>query len=98
MKKGFTLVELLAVTVLLGLIMAVAYPTLFKIFDDKEDEIDLSVGVLLNKTLYDEVKTDDTLLTIYYNKTKPDISNIENAFKVESIIKKKEDIIKSVIK
>ena len=36
----------------------------------KEDEIDLSVGVLLNKTLYDEVKTDDTLLTIYYNKTK----------------------------
>ena len=60
----------------------------------KEDEIDLSVGVLLNKTLYDEVKTDDTLLTIYYNKTKPDISNIENAFKVESIIKKKEDIIK----
>lgn len=64
----------------------------------KEDEIDLSVGVLLNKTLYDEVKTDDTLLTIYYNKTKPDISNIENAFKVESIIKKKEDIIKSVIK
>lgn len=64
----------------------------------KEDEIDLTVGVLLNKTLYDEVKTDDTLLTIYYNKTKPDISNIENAFKVESIIKKKEDIIKSVIK
>lgn len=64
----------------------------------KEDEIDLSVGVLLNKTLYDEVKIDDTLLTIYYNKTKPDISNIENAFKVESIIKKKEDIIKSVIK
>lgn len=64
----------------------------------KEDEIDLSVGVLLNKTLYDEVKIDDTLLTIYYNRTKPDISNIENAFKVESIIKKKEDIIKSVIK
>lgn len=64
----------------------------------KEDEIDLSVGVLLNKTLYDEVKIDDTLLTIYFNKTKPDISNIENAFKVESIIKKKEDIIKSVIK
>lgn len=64
----------------------------------KEDEIDLSVGVLLNKTLYDEVNTGDILLTIYYNKTKPDISNIENAFKVESIIKKKEDIIKSVIK
>lgn len=64
----------------------------------KEDEIDLSVGVLLNKTLYDEVKIDATLLTIYYNRTKPDISNIENAFKVESIIKKKEDIIKSVIK
>lgn len=64
----------------------------------KEDEIDLSVGVFLNKTLYDEVNTGDILLTIYYNKTKPDISNIENAFKVESIIKKKEDIIKSVIK
>lgn len=41
MKKGFTLVELLGVTVLLALIMAVSYPSLFKIFDDKQDEIDL---------------------------------------------------------
>lgn len=38
MKKGFTLAELLGVTVLLALITAVAYPALFKIFNDKEEE------------------------------------------------------------
>ena len=38
MKKGFTLAELLGVTVLLALITAVAYPALFKIFNNKEEE------------------------------------------------------------
>lgn len=56
MKKGFTLVELLAVTVLLGLIMAVAYPTLFKIFDDKEDEIDSSKRQIIENAAINYVK------------------------------------------
>lgn len=56
MKKGFTLVELLAVTVLLGLIMAVAYPTLFKIFDDKEDEIDSNKRQIIENAAVNYVK------------------------------------------
>ena len=56
MKRGFTLVELLAVTVLLGLIMAVSYPTLFKTFEDKEDEIDESKKQIIENAAINYVK------------------------------------------
>ena len=56
MKRGFTLVELLAVTVLLALIMAVSYPTLFKTFEDKEIEIDSSKKQIIENAAINYVK------------------------------------------
>ena len=56
MKRGFTLVELLAVTVLLALIMAVSYPTLFKTFEDKEIEIDSNKKQIIENAAINYVK------------------------------------------
>lgn len=40
MKRGFTLAELLGVTVLLALIVAVSYPVILNTFGKKQDELD----------------------------------------------------------
>lgn len=56
MKRGFTLIELLAVTILLGIIMAVSYPALFKIFDDKENEIDSNKKQIIENTAINYAK------------------------------------------
>jgi len=65
----------------------------------KEDTIDLSVGIELLKTLYDKVEIGDPLIKIYYNKK---IDNLNekalDAFKIESIINDKKDIIISTVK
>ena len=57
MKKGFTLAELLGVTVLLALITAVAYPTLFKIFNDKEEERENEKIELISSAAINYVKS-----------------------------------------
>lgn len=56
MKRGFTLVELLGVAVLLALVMALSYPSLFKIFNDKQDEIDLDKKQIIENTAINYVK------------------------------------------
>ncbi len=65
----------------------------------KEDTIDLSVGIYLNKTINEEVKKGDILATVYYNKEIPDIEKrVLSSYKIESIKSEVKDIIISVIK
>lgn len=64
----------------------------------KEDKIDLSVGIELLKTLYEEVDINEPLIKIYYKNYDEDlIKKALNAFKIESIIENKKDIIISRI-
>lgn len=56
MKRGFTLAELLGVTVLLALIMAVSYPALFKIFEDKTTQIDSNKQEIIENAAINYVK------------------------------------------
>ena len=48
----------------------------------KDDVIDTSVGVFLNKQVGDSVEEGDTLCTLYYNKVK-DSFNILDAYTIE---------------
>ncbi len=64
----------------------------------KEDEIDRSVGIRLLSNLYDNVEVGTPLIEVYYNKTKPNEKEVLAAFKIESIINDKKDIIISIIK
>ena len=57
MKRGFTLTELLGVTVLLALVMALAYPVLFGIFESKQGEIDEAKKELITSAAINYVKT-----------------------------------------
>lgn len=60
----------------------------------KEDKIDLSVGVKLNKTVNNKVKKGELLGTIYYNKKIPDMEKrFISAFKIRSILSSEKDII-----
>ncbi|MGM9876396.1 MAG: thymidine phosphorylase [Bacilli bacterium] len=42
---------------------------------NKEDKIDYSAGIIINKNINDKVSTDDTILTLYTNKEIPSIDN-----------------------
>lgn len=65
----------------------------------KEDNIDLSVGIKLHKTLYDKVITGDTIAEIYYNKIIDNMENLlQDSIKISSIKTKEKDIVISVIK
>ena len=64
----------------------------------KEDDIDYTVGVTIEKKLYDKVHKGDTLLKVYYNKKKVNEEEVLKAFKIESILENKKDIIINVIK
>ena len=48
MKKGFTLVELLAVVILMGVLLAFTYPKIIDIKEKKEQEIDSAKVKLIN--------------------------------------------------
>lgn len=49
----------------------------------KEDSIDYSVGIVLNKTVGDKVNVGDTLCTCYYNK-ECNIDSLKEAFNIEN--------------
>lgn len=42
---------------------------------NKEDKIDYSAGIIINKNINDEVSTGDTIITLYTNKEIPSIDN-----------------------
>ncbi len=48
----------------------------------KNQRIDHSVGIKLNKLVGDSVKKGDVLMTLYVNKDTPDV-NIEDIFTIE---------------
>lgn len=57
MKRGFTLAELLGVTVLLALIVAVSYPVMINIFEEKQGEIDSYKREIIENAAINYVKT-----------------------------------------
>ena len=61
----------------------------------KEDGIDYSVGIVLNKTIGDKVNIGDTLCTSYYNK-KCNIDNLKEAFEIQPT-NKENNVIKKVV-
>ena len=63
----------------------------------KEDKIDYSAGIIVNKKINDKINVGDTILTLYTNKELPEI-NKEELFKVESIPCKNYNLIYEIIK
>lgn len=61
MKKGFTLAELLAVTVLLALIVAISYPVLFNSFEEQGQELDEAKQKLIYNAAENYVKLNANL-------------------------------------
>lgn len=61
MKKGFTLAELLAVTVLLALIVTIAYPVLFNSFEEQGQNLDEAKQKLIYNAAENYVKLNANL-------------------------------------
>ena len=63
----------------------------------KEDNIDYSAGIIINKNINDKVSTLDTVLTLYTNRQLPSI-NKEELFKIEDIPNNSYNLIYEIIK
>ena len=57
MKKGFTLAELLGVTVLLALVVVIAYPVMLNIFEEQKDELDTNKKEIIENVAINYVKS-----------------------------------------
>ena len=64
----------------------------------KEDKIDYSVGMILNKTVGDLVFENEELLKIYLNDKDVKLQDILDCFKIEDEIKVQNDLILEIIK
>ena len=65
----------------------------------KTDNIDYSVGVVLNKTIGSKVKEKELLATIYYNKKIDDMTEtLKECFKIDKRKRKNKKIIIKTIK
>ena len=63
----------------------------------KEDKIDYSAGIIVNKKINEKINIGDTILTLYTNKELPEI-NKEQLFKVDNIPCKNYNLIYEIIK
>ena len=63
----------------------------------KEDTIDYSAGIIINKTLNDKVSVGDTLLTLYTNKELPPIEK-EKLFTIDNNINDNYQLVYEIIK
>lgn len=63
----------------------------------KEDKIDYSVGIIINKNINDKINIGDTILTLYTNKELPQIDK-DKLFVVSSMPNKNVKLIYEVIK
>lgn len=63
-----------------------------------EDNIDYSVGIVINKKINDYINTNDCLCTIHSNKIITSFEEVLSAFEITTRIKKENDIIIDVIK
>ena len=64
---------------------------------NKEDSIDYSAGIIVNKNINDWVSAHDTVLTLYTNKKIPDFSK-ENLFKITDVQIDNYNLIYEIIK
>lgn len=64
---------------------------------NKEDEINYKVGVVLNKKVGDYVKKDEELIKVYLDKVDVKIRDILECFTIEQELKEKEILIKEII-
>lgn len=67
MKKGFTLAELLGVTVLLSLLVVISYPILFNSFDEQKQELDKSKLQLIYNASENYIKMNRNIYPYYKN-------------------------------
>ena len=63
----------------------------------KEDKIDYSAGIIINKNINDKINIGDTILTLYTNKELPQIDK-DKLFVVSSMPNKNVKLIYEVIK
>ena len=63
----------------------------------KEDTIDYSAGIIINKNINDKINIGDTILTLYTNKELPEI-NKNILFKVEDSPNNNYNLIYEIIK
>ena len=63
----------------------------------KEDDIDYSAGIVINKNINDKINIGDTILTLYTNKALPEI-NKDILFKVDNVPNKDYKLIYEIIK
>ena len=64
----------------------------------KEDIIDYSVGLVLNKKVGDLVFENEELLKIYINNLNIDIKEVVDCFQIEDVLANKKDLIIEIIK
>lgn len=64
----------------------------------KEDRIDYTVGLVLNKKVGDLVLENEELIKVYLNEKDVDLKEIVDCFKIEDIIPEKKDLIIKIIK
>lgn len=64
----------------------------------KEDQIDYTVGLVLNKKVGDLVLENEELIKVYLNEKDVDLKEIVDCFKIEDIIPEKKDLIIKIIK
>ena len=70
--------------------------------ETKEDNIDMSAGIILNKKIGDQVSKDELLATIYTNKDKnayePILMDIKQSFKIVDHFVESQPVIREIIK
>lgn len=64
----------------------------------KEDKIDYSAGIVLNKSINDKVEVGDTILTLYTNKESIPSINIDRLFTISNIPDSNYSLIYEIIK
>ena len=63
---------------------------------NKDDKIDYSAGIIINKNINDKIEVGDTILTLYTNKELPNIDK-EKIFNIENNLKENIKLIYEVI-
>lgn len=93
-KKGFTLVEILAVIVVLSLVITITATKGFGVFDNtkkaiteqNKKAIEEGAKVFLTEVMYCDDETDTDLLEEYYKRTDKTCKDLQDTYKEDSKI------------